>query len=137
MQLVNLLSGVEFDSVARPIYRHAPVRVERVIMFEAEDFLSPMRKFVRNIPKNVDLVYNFYAADAADWYYARDNPDALYGWVHKSKKTYGHFRAREWTWANGINYILGAEANTAVEGGHYDFWNYLSKHLTLILDLDS
>ena len=63
-RVANRLSGTrETAQGRRLILGHNPIQVDRMIMYEPEDFLNPMG----GIPDNVDLAHNYYAEDAEDY----------------------------------------------------------------------
>ncbi len=120
--------------------RGGKVKIDVLIMFEPEDFLHPLG-LIGSVPDNVNLAYNFYAADADE--YVLDETSTTYYDTHhrptprKSNPGSGEWELRgyDWTWFNGHDFIVGATDNIDVAGGHYDFWQDIPWHDDLWNDL--
>ncbi len=117
-ETTTLLTGMSLGPFARPYVKHEPVNVDLLVMFEGEDYAREPK--LGPVSENVVDAYYYYAEDAGDYVFDA----APWNWVERSEAVLPVIPADEWTWANGPDYIHGAE-NIPVPGGHYDFWENL------------
>ena len=123
LEVARLLSGIRHDDAGLPNQEHAPVRVDLLVMIEAEDF-GHFFPLIR-VPKNVADSYYYYSCNAEE-YDIKINVNPFFG-VEGAKEMFLGFPATEGTWANGPDQIEGVDKTKtfAIPANHCTIWDFL------------
>ena len=123
MEVARLLSGQRYDDAGQKSQAHAPVRVDLLVLIEAENSYHPLP--LGRVPENVADSYHYYSylAGKLD---IQINLTALLG-IKSDKDIVITFPATEGTWANGPDRIEGVDKTKtfAIPANHYNIWELL------------
>ena len=129
MAVAEYLAGEDPDQQGNQVKRHEAVQVDRMVMLEPENY----GKRMGGVPNNVVVANNYFAEDAEERVlFSVTIPTMLNISLTSDGDHLGisiglttiTLFAWEWTWANGLNDVEGAN-DIGVGGHHYNFWEYL------------